>query len=119
MPASNHHSDNGLARGLMKKLTSDQPSCFSIRPKRRDCSKIHLVKIIALYENNNDSKRKERILVDVATDPHWIEACRDEEDYDVEVMDIKPEHDFDTGNLDNHSTILNFYFDICTLTFSL
>lgn len=82
----------GIARGLMKKLKADGPSCATFRHRRRDCSLTYAVKVLALYTDETGRKDPiERILVDVATDTHFTENCIDDADYDVKIMDVRPQ----------------------------
>ena len=89
-------NDRGQARVLMRPLKATEPSCMMIRPRRRDCTLPYKVKIIALYTSDNKNVApRERVLVDVATNEEWTKKCRNDEDYDVEVLDVKPDAKYD------------------------
>ena len=80
----------------MRPLKATEPSCMMIRPRRRDCTLPYKVKIIALYTSDNKNVApRERVLVDVATNEEWTKKCRNDEDYDVEVLDVKPDAKYD------------------------
>ena len=96
MPESRSHADRGTARVLMRPLKATEASCMMIRPRRKDCSLTYEVKIIALYTKEDGSVApRERVLVDVATNQQWIDKCRNDEDYEVEVLDVKPDSNYD------------------------
>jgi len=99
---------------------ADTVQCMTIRPRRRDCSLTYQVQIIALYKKNDGSlPDKERLLIDVATNEAWTKKCRNDEDYDLEVLDIKPDPKYDTVQVvfqqyvDRHDASLGYdmWFD--------
>lgn len=80
----------------MKKLKSDGPTCMSVRPRRPDCTLNYMTQIIARFETFDKKKSKDVVLVDISTDPHWRNSCRDDEFYDIEVLEVKMDKKFDT-----------------------
>lgn len=119
-PESRAHNDRGLARVLMSPLESSKASCMTVRPRRNDCTLNYQVKIIALYTTTDGSRPpRERVLVDVANNAAWKAKCRNNEDYEVEVMDVKPDSGYDTvqivfeQHVDRHDASLGYdmWFD--------
>jgi len=119
MPASRMHNDKGFARVLMKTLTSDKASCMTFRPRRRDCSLTYHVKVIALYKKEGSKQTRERVLLDVAQDQDFMDKCRNDEDYEIEIFDVRPDKNFDTVQivfehlLDRHDASMGYdmWFD--------
>ena len=118
-PEGRRHDDKGVARVLMKELKSDQASCLSFSNRRRDCSLRYEFKIKALYKKAGRAD-KEILLADIANDPEWNgNNCRSDEDYDTEVIDVRPQGSYDTVQivieavLDRHDATLGYdmWFD--------